>query len=118
VGTCRPHPFIEGKLPLSPKAVEPPYEEAWVPQDPPQRPGNGLIPKAQRRPRPSKARTLATRAQMVEKNPHLKLPVLPLPSPSKLKVPPPPSKLKMHGRLIKTVRIPQPQPQPEHQRLY
>lgn len=51
VGTCRLHPFIEGKLPLSPKAVEPSYEE-WVPQDPPQRPGNGLlIPKSQPRPR-------------------------------------------------------------------
>jgi hypothetical protein len=44
VGSCRLHPFIEGKLPLSPKAVEPSYE-VWVPQDPPQRPGNGLIPR-------------------------------------------------------------------------
>jgi hypothetical protein len=51
VGSCRLHPFIEGKLPLSPKAVEPSYE-AWVPQGPPQRPGYGLlIPKSQPRPR-------------------------------------------------------------------
>jgi hypothetical protein len=51
LGSCRLHPFIEGKLPLSPKAVEPSYE-AWVPQDPPQRPGYGLlIPKSQPRPR-------------------------------------------------------------------
>ena len=51
VGSCRLYPLIEGKLPLSPKAVEPSYE-VWVPQQgPPQRPGNGLIPKAQRRPR-------------------------------------------------------------------
>ncbi|KAM0698852.1 hypothetical protein Q7P36_000896 [Cladosporium allicinum] len=49
VGTCRLHPLIEEKLPLSPKAVEPSYEE-WVPQDPPQRPGNGLlVPKSQPR---------------------------------------------------------------------
>jgi hypothetical protein len=92
VGTSRLHPFIEGKLPLSPKAVEPSYDEAWMPQeDPPQRRGYGLIPKAlPRPPRPSEAKYLATRAQKLEKYPHLRLPVLPLPSPSKLPVPPPP----------------------------
>lgn len=62
--SCRLHPSIEGKLPLSPKTVEPSYE-AWMPQDhPPQRPGNGLlIPKSQPRRCPPGAIEAAGRAR-------------------------------------------------------
>ena len=77
VGSCRLHPLIEGKLPLSPKAVEPSYEVVWVPQDPPQRPGNGLIPKALPRPRrPDGPEALAAKARYKQKHYYYPVPTI------------------------------------------